>query len=105
VGAGAVCTCVVVGLALSDRYWAAAGLAAYSVVLVGTADNLIKAHMLHGTAKLHPLVALISVLGALKLIGLWGVFVGPMVAAFFYALLNILRNRLLESSGPDSAEG
>ncbi|WP_145217322.1 AI-2E family transporter [Planctomycetes bacterium TBK1r] len=50
--------------------------------------------MIGNQAKLHPLVALVTVLGALKLMGLWGIFVGPMVAAFFYALLNITRDRV-----------
>lgn len=45
---------------------------------------------------MHPFVVLVTVLGALQLVGLWGIFIGPMTAAFFYALLNILRSRLLD---------
>jgi hypothetical protein len=61
---------------------------------VSLADNLIKPLIIHGRARLHPLLVLVSVLGALKVIGLWGIFVGPMVAAFFYTLLRILHREL-----------
>jgi hypothetical protein len=57
-------------------------------------DNFIKPYILHGRAKLHPLLALLSVLGGVQALGLWGIFIGPMVAAFLYALLNILHQEL-----------
>jgi predicted PurR-regulated permease PerM len=69
-------------------------LALYGAAIVSTADNLIRAYVLHGSAKMHPLLALISALGALQVVGLWGIFLGPVVAAFFYSTLKILHDRL-----------
>jgi predicted PurR-regulated permease PerM len=36
------------------------------------------------------------VLGGLQLVGLWGIFLGPITAAFFYAMLKILNKKRLE---------
>ena len=96
-GAAAVWIMVTIGLLLEHRYGSAAFIAIYGTIIISGSDNVIKAYIIGGEAKLHPLVVLITVLGALNLIGLWGIFVGPMIAAFFYALLNILRNRLNNS--------
>lgn len=97
-GAASVWGCVAVGLALHGDYGSAIGLAIYGTVIVSASDNLIRAYVIHGTAQLHPLIAMISVLGGLQVVGLWGVFVGPIVAAVFYALLKILHQRLETSS-------
>lgn len=99
-GSAAVWGSVVVWLVVQGRYGTAIGLVVYGTAIVSTSDHLIRAYVIHGTAKLHPLVALISVLGALQVVGLWGVFVGPIIAAFFYALLKILHDRLEQPDGP-----
>lgn len=94
VGAGGIYVPVAAYLLWNGKYGAAIFLLVYGMVLVSTIDNLIRAHMIHGTSRLHPLMALISALGALKLVGLWGIFVGPVVAGIFYALLKILQRKL-----------
>lgn len=94
VGAGAVYVPVSAILLWGGRYGAGVFLLLYGAVIVSSIDNLIRAHMIHGTSRLHPLVALISALGAIKLTGLWGIFVGPVVAGIFYAMLKILQQKL-----------
>ncbi|MFM8292637.1 MAG: AI-2E family transporter, partial [Planctomycetia bacterium] len=49
--------------------WAAAGLAAWGLCVVSTVDNIIKPIVLHGQSKLHPLLALLSVLGGVGALG------------------------------------
>lgn len=100
-GAGSVCTAVTLALFLNDQYFAGTMMGLYSAVVVATSDNVVRAYVIGNQAKLHPLVALVTVLGALKLIGLWGIFVGPMVAAFLYALLDILHHRFVEDGRDD----
>jgi predicted PurR-regulated permease PerM len=99
VGAGAVWSFVAIGLVLEQRYWSAGFLVAYGVLIVSSVDNLVRAFAIHGSAHIHPLVALVSILGAIQLLGLWGIVIGPVTAAFFYALLNILRKRLWPDNG------
>lgn len=89
---------VALWLLVEGRYAAAIGLVAYGSAVISTSDNLVRAHVIGHQASLHPLVSLITVLGAVKLMGLWGVFVGPMVAAFFFALLTIVHERYIQQN-------
>ncbi|WP_442484124.1 AI-2E family transporter [Aeoliella sp. SH292] len=100
VGAAGVYLPVAVGLMWEGNVTAGILLAIYGMTIVSTSDNLIRALVLHGSAKMHPLLALISALGALQVVGLWGIFLGPVVAAFFYSLLRILRDRLQGQTQP-----
>ena len=77
-------------------------VAIYGTTIIATSDNLVRAHLIGNQARLHPLVSLVTVLGALKLTGLWGIFVGPMVAAFFFALLNIAHERFAQQNAEQS---
>ncbi|TWT98138.1 putative inner membrane protein [Botrimarina colliarenosi] len=75
-------------------FWPAIGLAIYGFAVVSSIDNLIKPLVLHGQSNLHPLLALLSVLGGLQLLGPIGILVGPMLVAFLQALLLMLRKEL-----------
>jgi len=70
--------------------WTAAGLAAWGALVVSTVDNLIKPLVLQGQSKLHPLLALLSVLGGVTALGPIGIFVGPIAVAFLQAALTML---------------
>ena len=75
-------------------------LAVYCGGVVSTIDNLIKPLVLHGQSNLHPLLALMSVLGGVKALGPVGILVGPMLVAFIHALLVMVNKELrLLSSG------
>ena len=87
-----------------DRHLAGVLLALYGGGVVSLADNVIKPLVLHGQSNLHPLLALLSVLGGVQALGPIGVLVGPMVVVFLQTLLNILHRELLlfeRSSGPE----
>lgn len=85
--------CLYLGL-YEERYTAAVLLAAWGVLVVGTVDNLVKAFVLHGQSQLHPLLALLSVLGGVQALGPIGIVVGPMVVAMLQTLLSILQREL-----------
>lgn len=74
--------------------WPAIGMALYGVLVVSSIDNLIKPLVLHGQSNLHPLLALLSVLGGIHLLGPIGILVGPMLVAFMQTLLLMLRKEL-----------
>lgn len=99
VGAAAVWgSCAVWLLVYEERVGAAIALVIYGVCVISMADNVIKPIVLHGQSKLHPLLALLSVLGGVRALGPIGIFVGPMAVAFLQALLNILQTELLAMS-------
>lgn len=73
---------------------AAVILAVYSMAIVSSADNFIKPMVLHGQSNLHPLLALLSVLGGVQVLGPIGILVGPMLVAFLQAILNMINREL-----------
>lgn len=89
--------CVVI-LALGDHWVAAVFLTLWGAGVVGVLDNVIRTYLLNVDTKLHPLLALISVLGGLQVMGLWGVFIGPVVASCLHALVKIFNLELAELS-------
>ncbi|MEM7473781.1 MAG: AI-2E family transporter, partial [Planctomycetota bacterium] len=86
--------CLYIGI-YEERYLAAGLLALWGVLVVGTIDNLVKAVVLHGQSQLHPLLALLSVLGGVQALGPIGIVVGPMVVAMLQTLLGILQRELI----------
>lgn len=70
-------------------------LAVYGAGVISMADNVIKPLVLHGQSNLHPLLALLSVLGGVHALGPIGILVGPMVVVFLQTLLNILHSELM----------
>ena len=78
-----------------NGHWIIAGLLTlFGTAVVGTVDNVIRTYVLNNDAKLHPLLAFVSVLGGLRVMGLWGVFIGPIVAACLHALMQIFNHEL-----------
>jgi predicted PurR-regulated permease PerM len=73
---------------------AAIGLALYGACIVSTSDNFIKPLVLAGQSNLHPLLALLSVLGGLQALGPIGIVVGPMAVVFLQTLLKLLQREL-----------
>jgi predicted PurR-regulated permease PerM len=83
--------------------WTAAGLALWGLCVVSTVDNIIKPIVLHGQSKLHPLLALLSVLGGVGALGPIGIFVGPIAVAFLQAALAMLQVELDSMQGEVAA--
>lgn len=73
---------------------AAVGLAIYGALVVSTSDNVIKPLVLHGQSNLHPLLALLSVIGGIQALGPVGILVGPMVVVFLQVLLRLVQREL-----------
>lgn len=73
----------------------AIGLAVYGTLIISAADNVIKPLVLHGQSNLHPLLALLSVIGGIQALGPVGILVGPMVVVFLQTLLKILQRELM----------
>lgn len=79
-----------------ERPLAAILMLVYGAAVVSSVDNLIKPLVLHGRSRLHPLLALLSVLGGVNALGPIGILVGPMTVAFLQTLLNILHRELTQ---------
>lgn len=91
--------------AYQENYYAAIGIALWGFLVVGSVDNLVKILILHGQSQLHPLLALLSVLGGIQTLGPVGILVGPMVVVLLQTLLGILRHELTRLNKWDAESG
>jgi predicted PurR-regulated permease PerM len=103
VGGTAVWVPCCLWLFLEGRITAAIVLALYCGVVVSASDNIIKPLVLQGQSNLHPLLALLSVLGGVKALGPIGILVGPMIVTFLQALLKMVQIELEHLSKPAGA--
>jgi predicted PurR-regulated permease PerM len=102
VGPAIVWVPVCLWLGLYEEQWLAAGLlAGWGTIVVGSSDNLVKAFVLHGQSSLHPLLALLSVLGGVQSLGPIGIVVGPMAVTMLQTLLGILQNEMAQFDNRD----
>lgn len=89
VGTPVVWVPVVGYLAFQGHYGMAVFLTIWSLVLVGSIDNVLKPLFMRGNTDIHPLLVFLAVFGGLYWMGLSGLFVGPVLVAFFLALYTI----------------
>ena len=61
-------------------------LLVYGFFIVAGIDNLLRPRIISGGGRIHPVVALIGVLGGLKAFGFLGIIIGPLIAALFIAM-------------------
>ncbi len=55
--------------------------------VAGVVDNIVRPAILRGRQQMHPMVSLVSIFGGISLFGIFGAFVGPILAAVLIALL------------------
>jgi predicted PurR-regulated permease PerM len=85
-----------------DRTMSGIGLAVYGLLIISTIDNVIRPWILVEKASLHPLAALMGVLGGIQSLGPAGVFVGPIVVAFLQTILTLLHREFSDDNTPVS---
>jgi predicted PurR-regulated permease PerM len=58
-----------------------------AIAVIGLAENIVRPYVLKGGAELHPLIGFVAAFGALDTLGFYGLFIGPVVAGLFFALI------------------
>ncbi|MBU0706076.1 AI-2E family transporter [Patescibacteria group bacterium] len=81
----------VVITAIGGKYITAVLLLAWSVLIAGSADNVIKPYIIGSSAHLHPLATLLVLLGGTFVFGLKGLIFGPFVLTLALAFLHIYK--------------
>jgi predicted PurR-regulated permease PerM len=74
------------------RPWQWLGLLVYGTVLISGVDNVIKPLVLEGVARIHPLLAFLSLLGGLFAFGPLGFLIGPVVLSLALSAIPIYRD-------------
>lgn len=67
----------------------AVGLTVWSMLLVGSIDNLLRPKLVGGDAKMSDLVILVSTFGGLATFGASGLILGPAIAAVFFTMWDL----------------
>ena len=73
----------------------ALGLLVYSTVVVSGSDNVVKPLLLRGSARIHPLLGFLSILGGVLAFGVFGFLIGPVVLSLVLSAIRIYRLDIL----------
>jgi len=68
------------------------GLLIWSVLIVGTGDNLLNPYIVGHKINIPPFLILFSVLGGISLLGPIGILIGPLAVSLLYTLTKIYRS-------------
>ena len=92
-------------LAISGFWVKAIILTAWGALVIGTIDNFLRPKLVGEKTKLHELFIFFSVLGGLKVFGILGIVLGPVVLAITLALLDVFRqvDETAEETSPESS--
>ncbi len=64
-------------------------LTVWGLFIVGLVDNIIRWKVTSSKSKVHPLIVLVGILGGIKLFGIVGLFLGPLILVFALTYLEI----------------
>jgi predicted PurR-regulated permease PerM len=84
-------------LALLGHPGAALFLALWSVLFVGTVDNLVRPLLIKGDLNVHGALIFFSIIGGISLVGIVGLVVGPMALTLFLTMLRFYRRDVRHS--------
>lgn len=66
----------------------------------GGIDNVIRAYILSAEEEIHPLVSLLTLIGALGMFGISGLFLGPIIAELAFAVGKIMNGEQMTELPP-----
>jgi predicted PurR-regulated permease PerM len=101
---GAASVCLVAALILFSRghSYMALFLALWGLAVVGLVDNLVKPMLISSGVKMSGAIVFFALVGGLSAFGTPGLFIGPMVVAFFLALLRIYKRDFKKPACPQT---
>jgi predicted PurR-regulated permease PerM len=79
-------------LGITGHWGKALILVAWGSLVIGTVDNFLRPKLVGERTRLHELFIFFSVLGGLKVFGVLGIVLGPVVLAISLALLDVFRH-------------
>jgi predicted PurR-regulated permease PerM len=80
-------------------------LAVYCVLVVGSADNLLRPRLVGRDVQMHELLILFGTLGGMLFFGVVGIVIGPLVAALFVTIWEIYGAAFRDSLGSTPSGG
>jgi len=87
-------------LIFTGATWKGIFVLLWGVLVISTADNIIRPWVVSGKVELHPLVLLFFILGGVEAFGFLGLFLGPVIASVLSVLFGMFREELARSDQP-----
>jgi predicted PurR-regulated permease PerM len=79
-------------LVMQGNYMKGAGLFLFGILVISMVDNVLKPLIIGSRTKMPTIVILFSVLGGIKLFGILGLVMGPLITAIFISVFDIFRS-------------
>lgn len=98
-GSGLVWLPGIIVLLVDHRYGAAALLAFFGAGLASNVDNVVRLVVYRRVSGIHPMLTLIGAFAGVRMLGIVGVFIGPLVLSCFVELLSVYEDTVLGGSG------
>ncbi|HXY10909.1 MAG TPA: AI-2E family transporter [Terriglobales bacterium] len=76
---------------MAVQVWKGIALLLWGALIVGSSDHLVRPLIVQGRLEIHPLLLLFAMLGGVKVFGLLGIFLGPIVLSLAGALFAMIR--------------
>jgi predicted PurR-regulated permease PerM len=80
---------VAIYLLSTGSIWAALGLTAWGVLVIGLVDNVLRPILVGRETRLPDYLVLVATIGGLAVFGINGFVIGPVIAALFLATWDI----------------
>jgi predicted PurR-regulated permease PerM len=90
----------IVFLPIAIYLWVVGAITSAFVVLITCTvafifmENWFKPTFIGERLNMHPVIVLLSLLGGVKILGIVGLFYGPIIAGMFLCILNMLQKRM-----------
>lgn len=93
VGTGIIWVPICIFLFANGNTWQGAAVLGWSVVIMGSADNVIRFMLAKRMADVHPVVTVLGVIMGLNYMGVPGLIFGPLLISYFIILVKIYYSR------------
>lgn len=98
VGSAGIWGSVTIWLFASGATWQPWFLLAWGLLVISLADNLLKPYLIGDRAKIPTFLLFFGILGGLKVYGVLGVFIGPLVLGLLTSFVTIYREQYAMSA-------
>lgn len=75
----------------SSEIWKGIGLLIIGGIFISTIDNILKPMIVGKRAGLHPMLVMIGAFGGIALMGVVGIFIGPLILAFMISFIDVYK--------------
>ena len=89
---------------INGNVWQGVGIIIVTVVVINQLDNLVRPRLVGQESGMHDLMVFFSTLGGIATFGPMGFIVGPVIAAFFLAILDIYSTEFSQELGVREAD-